>query len=136
MVQEFEMWGETKKLELKWQVYWCIQAKPMNLYDSQNTWFLLFFNAWLLNGLLDLICFGYQENLQYFAIDSWIIMNVTEYYASLRMIDFPCGSDGKASAYNAGDLASTPGSGISSGEGDGNPFQYFCLENPMDGRGW
>ena len=38
----------------------------------------------------------------------------------------------KASAHNAGDLGSTPGSGRSPGEGNGNPFQYSCLENPMD----
>ena len=47
-----------------------------------------------------------------------------------------CGSDGKASAYNAGDLGSIPGLGISSGEGNGNPLQYSCLENPMDGGAW
>ena len=47
--------------------------------------------------------------------------------------DFPCGSDGKASAYNAGDLGSIPGLGRSPGEGNGNPLQYPCLENPMDG---
>ena len=46
------------------------------------------------------------------------------------------GSDGKASAYNAGDLGSIPGSGRFSGEGNGNPLQYSCLENPMDGGGW
>ena len=45
-------------------------------------------------------------------------------------------SDGKASAYNAGDLGSIPGSGRSPGEGNGNPFQYSCLENPMDGGAW
>ena len=50
--------------------------------------------------------------------------------------DFPCGSDGKASAYNAGDLGSIPGSGRSPGEGNGNPLQYSCLENPMDGGTW
>ena len=38
------------------------------------------------------------------------------------LMDFPGGSDGKASAYNAGDLGLIPGSGISSGEGNGNPF--------------
>ena len=48
-------------------------------------------------------------------------------------LDFPGGSDGKLSAYNAGDLGLIPGSGISFGEGNGNPFQYSCLENPMDG---
>ena len=52
------------------------------------------------------------------------------------MQDFPCGSDGKASAYNAGDPGSMPGSGRSSGEGNGNPLQYSCLENPMDGGAW
>ena len=46
--------------------------------------------------------------------------------------DFPGGSDGKASVYNAGDLGSIPGSGRSAGEGNGNPLQYYCLENPMD----
>ena len=43
-----------------------------------------------------------------------------------------CGSDSKASAYNAGDPGSIPGSGSSPGEGNGNPLQYSCLENPMD----
>ena len=50
--------------------------------------------------------------------------------------DFPSGSDGKASAYNAGDPGSIPGSGRSPGEGNGNPLQYSCLENPMDGGAW
>ena len=50
--------------------------------------------------------------------------------------DFPGGSDGKASAYNAGDPGSIPGSGRSPGEGNGNPLQYSCLENPMDGEAW
>ena len=45
---------------------------------------------------------------------------------------FPGISDGKASAYIAGDLGSIPGLGRSPGEGNGNPFQYSCLENPMD----
>ena len=47
--------------------------------------------------------------------------------------DFPGGSDDKASAYYAGDPGSIPGSGRSPGEGNGNPLQYSCLENPMDG---
>ena len=42
----------------------------------------------------------------------------------------------KASAYNAGDLGSIPGSGRSPGEGNGNPLQYSCLENPMGGGAW
>ena len=51
-------------------------------------------------------------------------------------LDFLGGSDGKASVYNAGDLGSTPGSGRFPGEGNGNPLQYSCLENLMDGGAW
>ena len=47
---------------------------------------------------------------------------------------FPGGSDGKASAYNAGDPGSILGSGRSPGKVKGNPLQYSCLENPMDRR--
>ena len=49
---------------------------------------------------------------------------------------FPGGSHGKVSACNVGDLGSIPGSGRSPREGNGNPLQYFCLENSMDGRDW
>ena len=49
---------------------------------------------------------------------------------------FPGGSDGKASAYNVGDPGLIPGLGRSPGEGNGNPLQYSCLENPMDGGAW
>ena len=51
-------------------------------------------------------------------------------------LDFPGGLDGKASTYNVRDPGSIPGSGISPGEGNGNPLQYSCLENPMDGGTW
>ena len=46
------------------------------------------------------------------------------------------GSEGKASACNAGDLGSIPALGRSPGEGNGNPLQYFCLENSMDRGTW
>ena len=47
---------------------------------------------------------------------------------------FTGGSDGKESAYNAGDPGSIPGSGRSPGEGHGNPLQYSCVENPHGQR--
>ena len=46
------------------------------------------------------------------------------------------GSDSKASVYNAGDLGLISGSGRSPGEGNGNPLQYYCLENPTDRGAW
>ena len=52
------------------------------------------------------------------------------------MKGFPGGSEVKASACNAGDLGSIPGSGRSPGEGNGNPFQYSCLGNPMHRGAW
>ena len=56
----------------------------------------------------------------------WVIINC----------GFPGGSDGKVSACNAGDPGSIPGLGRSPGEGNGNPLQYSCMENPMDGGAW
>ena len=49
---------------------------------------------------------------------------------------FPGSSDGKASAYNEGDPGSIPGLGRPPGEGNGNPFQYSCLEKSMDRGTW
>ena len=49
-----------------------------------------------------------------------------------KKMGFPGGSDGKASACNVRDLGSVPGLGRSPGEGNGNPLQHSCLENPID----
>ena len=51
-------------------------------------------------------------------------------------LDFPCGMADKESACNTGDVSLIPGSRRSPGEGNGNPLQYFCLENPMDRGVW
>ena len=48
------------------------------------------------------------------------------------MVSFPGGSDGKASACNAGDPGSIPGLGRSPGEGNVYPLQYSGLENSVD----
>ena len=51
-------------------------------------------------------------------------------------LGLPWWLSGKESAPNAGDLGSIPGSGRSPGEGNDNPLQYSCLENPMDRGAW
>ena len=56
--------------------------------------------------------------------------------ANYFTMGFPGDSEVKASACNAGDLGSIPRLGRSPGEGNGNPLQYSCLENPMDGAAW
>ena len=55
-------------------------------------------------------------------------------YIYIYIHGIPSGSDYQASAYNEGDLSSIPGSERSPGEGNGNPLQYSCLENPVDGE--
>ena len=55
---------------------------------------------------------------------------------TLVFLGFPHGSDGKESAYNAGDLSLIPGWGRSPTGGHGKLLQYYCLENPMDKGAW
>ena len=57
-------------------------------------------------------------------------------HAAAQFLGFSGGSEGKASAYNAGDPGSIPGSGRSPGEGNGNSLQYSCLENSKDRGAW
>jgi len=61
---------------------------------------------------------------------------INRFSMKLKCSSLPGGSDGKASTYNEGDPGSIPGSGRSSGEGNGTPLQYSCLENPMGGGAW
>ena len=74
------------------------------------------------------------SNSEWFALemdrDHSVIFEIASKYC---ISGFPGGSDGKASACNAGDLGSIPGSERSLGEENGNPLQHSCLENPTDG---
>ena len=74
-----------------------------------------------------------------FAADSVVSSRVKEKFL-IRASDLYSynqgGSDGKASVYSEGDLGLIPGSGRSPGETNGNPLQYYCLENPMVGGAW
>ena len=64
-------------------------------------------------------------------------MHVASKFESELCVDsFHGGSEGKESACNVGNLGSIPGLGRSTGEGNGYPLQYSCLENPMDRGAW
>ena len=67
-----------------------------------------------------------------FKLDNCTIVMILDNQSLPSKWGFPSGSEGKASACNGGDLGSILGSGTSPGEGNGNPVQYPCLENPMD----
>ena len=66
----------------------------------------------------------------------WFFFFFKLLFTSFIQVGFPGGSDGKESACNVGDPGSIPGSGRSSGEGNGNPLHYSYLENPMDRGAW
>ena len=70
----------------------------------------------LLNSLMEFLSSWYTL---------WLFKNFSTF------VDFPGGSDGKESAWNAGDLGTIPGSGTSPGAENGYPIQYSCLENSM-----
>ena len=71
-----------------------------------------------------------------FRIDWLDLLTVQGTLKSFVEHRFPGGSEVKVSAWNAGDPGSIPGLGRSPGEGNGNPLQYSCLENPTDGGAW
>ena len=92
--------------------------------------------------------------MQSVAFNDSVLFNVPEYYRPFAKTDysglctlgfpgglvvkrgFPGGSEVKETAWNVGDPGLIPGSGRSPGGGSGNPLQYSCLENPMEGGAW
>ena len=78
----------------------------------------------------------YMTTGKIIALTRWTFVSRLMSLLFNMLSDFPGGSDGKASVYNAGDPGLIPGLGRSPGEGNGNPLQYYCLENPMDRRAW
>ena len=76
-------------------------------------------------GFFDDSLSGWCEVISHYTFDVYFSNNY-----------FLGGLDGKASAYNAGDPGSIPGSGRSSGEGNDSPLQFSGLENPLDGGDW
>ena len=73
--------------------------------------------------------------LEYLPPFEWL-KKIKSIWFTLLPVGFPGGSDSKPSACNEEDLGSIPGSGRSPGEGNGNLFQFSCLENSMDGGAW
>ena len=79
------------------------------------------------NTVLTLLCVKYYINIAH------ISMIIAHNYI---IMGFPGDTSGKEPAFGTGDVGSISGLGRSSGEGNGNPFQYSCLENLMDSGAW
>ena len=82
-------------------------------------------NEWV-SGWIDAL----MEKIKSFKNRNYFLRQTSE------LLDFPGGSEVKVSACNVGDRGSIPGLGRSPGEGNDNPLQYYCLENPMDEGVW
>ena len=110
--------------------YSCIHLQPFtNIHTSVTSLMPLFWSLLpiRLYSLLFLSCiFSYIFTFHISSL--WSL--------SPKSPDFPGSLKGKESACSAGDLGSIPGSGRAHGEGNGNPPQDFCLENPMDSGAW
>ena len=87
-----------------------------------------------LAGTVVFFLFSLDEHLSHFSF--MIHLKNFKKYFPIQNFDFPGGSEGKATVYNVRDLGLIPGLGRFPGEGNGNPLQYSCLENPMDGGAW
>ena len=111
------VFSSNSALHIRWPRYWnfSFNISPSNehpgLISFRTDWLDLLTVQGTLKSLL--------QHLQ-----------LSNYRTSLR--GFHCGSAGKESICNAGDLSSVPGLGRSPGEGNGYPLQYSCLENPME----
>ena len=111
--------------------FWSKNGESRNLRNKGNNYIiyplkldhqlLKWWSIWLL-------LWGTEQTTGFVApfLSQWISLGYAKCF-------FPGGLNCIASAYNAGDLSSIRGLGRSPGEGNGNPLQYPCLENPMDG---
>ena len=78
----------------------------------------------------------FSKSLIQFSVDGWSSVPSLLFTWAQTMVGASLVAQVKASACNEGDLGSIPGSGRPPGEGNGNPLQYSCLENPVDGGAW
>ena len=106
---------------------------PLSIFLLVGTWVACI--SWLLLSMLlrTLGCRHPFELMFLFYLDLYPGVELLDH---MVILGFPGGSNGKESACNAGDPGSIPGSGRSPGEGNGNPFQYSCLESSMDRGAW
>ena len=114
----------------------CFCSCPVLVLSCSSSWFYLvplpsWFFVLNLNLVLQPACYTVS-----YPVSSQYIPFVLKLDRSPAYGAFPGGSNGKESACNAGDPGSTPGSGRSPGEGNGNSLQYSCLENPMGRGAW
>ena len=118
---------------IRWPKYWSfsLNVNPSNECSGLISFRIDWFDLLIVQGTLKSLLHSSKASiLQHSA---FFLSQLSHPHMTTR---FPGGSDDKESAFNAGDLGSILGLGRSPGGGHGNPFQYSCLENPMDRGAW
>ena len=110
-------------LHIRWPKYWSFSfnISPSNDYSGLISFRIDCLDLHAVQGTL-------KNLLQHHSSKASI-----PWCSAFFIVGAPCGSHSKESACSTGDLGSIPKLGRSPGEGNGNPLQYSCLENPMDG---
>uniref|UniRef100_A0AC11CT87 Uncharacterized protein n=1 Tax=Ovis aries TaxID=9940 RepID=A0AC11CT87_SHEEP len=117
---------------IDWFNLLAVQGTPKSLLQHHSSKLLI---LWRSSFFVVQLSYPYVTTGKTIALTRWTFVGKVMYLLFNILSRFG-DSDGKASAYNAGDPGSIPGLGRSPGEGNGNPLQYSCLENPMDGGTW
>ena len=131
LLPSISVFSKESVLHIRWPKYWSFNfsLSPSNEYSGLISFRIDWFDLRAVQGTP-------KSLLQHHSSRASILWHSAFFMVQLSTMSFPGGSDSKASACNAGDLGSIPGLGRSPGEGNGNPLQYSCLENPMDGGAW
>jgi len=113
-------------LYIRWPKYWSFSfsISPSNEYSGLTSFRMDWLDLLAIQGTL-------KSLLQHHSSKASI-----PWGSAFFIVQLSHSSDSKGSAYNHGDPGSIPGWGRSPGEGNGDPLQYSCLENPMDGGAW
>ena len=124
-----KVFSSESALCIRWPKYWSfsLSVNPSNEYSGLISFRIDWFALLTIQGTLKSLLHSSKASiLQHSA---FFMSQFSHPHMTTR---FPGGSDGKES----GDLGSILGLGRSPGGGHGNPFQYSCLENPMDRGAW
>ena len=123
-------------LHMRWPKYWSFSfsISPSNEHPGLISFRMDWLDLLAVQGTLKSLLQHHSSKASILRCSAFFTVQLSHPYMTTgKCMDFPGGSDSKASAYNAGDPGSIPELGRFPGEGNGNPLQYSCLENPMDG---
>ena len=117
---------------IEWFDLLAVQGIPKSLLQHHSSKVLI---LWRLTFFVVQLSYPYMTTGKTIALTRWTFVGKVMYLL-FNMLSRFGDSDGKKSGYNVGDPGSIPGLGRSPGEGNSNPLQYSCLENPMDRGTW